>query len=222
VFTGIVEEVGKVAAVAPLAAGVRLTVACRAVLEGTGVGDSIAVAGVCLTATAVGAGSFTADVSPETLRVTTLGSRKAGDPVNLERAMALGERLGGHLVTGHVDGLGRLRRVTPAGEATEVWYDAPAPVLALCVVKGSVAVDGVSLTVNGLDKGGFSVMLIPHTIDHTTLLKAPPGAPVGTKVNLEADLIGKYVARLMEGRDLRGEPGGEPGGGLTAASLARL
>lgn len=209
-FTGIVEEVGRIAAVTSLAAGVRLTVACRTVLEGTAVGDSVCVSGVCLTATALGAGSFTADVSPETLRVTTLGARKAGDPVNLERALALGERLGGHLVTGHVDGLGALRRSAPAGEATEVWYDAPAPVLALCVVKGSVAVDGVSLTVNALDRSGFSVMLIPHTMDHTTLLKAPPGAAV----NLEADLIGKYVARLMEGR--------REGGGLTAEALSRL
>jgi riboflavin synthase len=209
-FTGIVEEVGKVASVTPLAAGVRLTVSCRVVLDGTAVGDSLCVSGVCLTATAVGRDSFSADVSPETLRVTTLGKRKPGDPVNLERAMALGDRLGGHLVTGHVDAIGKLRRATPAGEATEVGYDAPPEVLRLCVAKGSIAVDGVSLTVNALDKTGFSVMIIPHTADHTTLLDTPPGAPV----NLEADLIGKYVARLMEGRD------GE--GGLTAEALARL
>jgi riboflavin synthase len=213
-FTGIVEEVGKIGAVAPLAKGVRVTVACRIVLEGTGIGDSISVSGVCLTATAMGPDFFAADVSPETLRVTTLGALKAGDAVNLERALALGERLGGHLVTGHVDGLGALRRVTPAGEATELWYDAPPEVLALCVVKGSIAVDGVSLTVNALDRTGFSVMIIPHTAEQTTLLKAPRGAPVGTKVNLEADLIGKYVARLMEGR--------ESGGGLTAEALSRL
>jgi riboflavin synthase len=209
-FTGIVEEVGKIAAIAPLAKGVRLTVSCRTVLEGTGVGDSLSVSGVCLTATTVGADTFTADVSPETLRVTTLGARKAGDPVNLERALALGDRLGGHLVTGHVDGLGTLRRATPAGEATEVWYDAPPEVLSLSVVKGSIAVDGVSLTVNALDKAGFSVMLIPHTIEQTTLLAVAPG----TDVNLEADLIGKYVARLMAGR--------EEGGGLTAEALSRL
>lgn len=209
-FTGIVEEIGKVAAVTPLAKGVRLTVACRTVLEGTGVGDSLSVSGACLTATSVDADAFTADVSPETLRVTTLGGRKAGDPVNLERALALGDRLGGHLVTGHVDGLGRLRRVTPTGEATEVWYDAPPEVLSLCVVKGSIAVDGVSLTVNALDLAGFSVMLIPHTIEQTTLLQVPPGTPV----NLEADLIGKYVARLMAER--------EEGGGLTAEALSRL
>lgn len=213
-FTGIVEEVGRVASVTPLVAGVRLAVSCRVVLDGTAVGDSVCVSGVCLTATAVARDSFSADVSPETLRVTTLGARKPGDPVNLERAMALGDRLGGHLVTGHVDGLGRLRRVTPAGEATEVWYDAPPEVLRLCVTKGSIAVDGVSLTVNALDKTGFSVMIIPHTADHTTLLDAAPGAPVGTAVNLEADLIGKYVARLMEGRD--------EGGGLTTEALARL
>lgn len=209
-FTGLVEEVGKIAAVAPLERGVRLTVACRLVLEGTSVGDSLAVSGVCLTATSVGADAFTADVSPESLRVTTLGARKAGDPVNLERALALGDRLGGHLVTGHVDGLGRLRRVTPMGEAVEVWYDAPPGVLALCVAKGSIAVDGVSLTVNALDKAGFSVMIIPHTAEQTTLLEAAPGTPI----NLEADLIGKYVARLMEGR--------AEGGGLTAEALSLL
>lgn len=212
-FTGIVEEVGRVRAAPPGASGLRLEVDCRAVLEGTGVGDSILVSGVCLTATAVTADGFSADVSPETARVTTLGAVKPGATVNLERAMALGERLGGHLVTGHVDALGAVRRATAVGDATEVWYDAPPGVLALCVAKGSIAVDGVSLTVNALDGRGFSVMVIPHTADHTTLLAVPPGGPV----NLEADLIGKYVARLMAGRG-----GGETGGGLTAEALSRL
>lgn len=204
-FTGIVEEVGRVRSATPGASGLRLEVDCRAVLEGTGEGDSILVSGVCLTATAVTRAGFSADVSPETARVTTLGEARAGAAVNLERAVALGDRLGGHLVTGHVDAVGAVRRVTPRGEATEVWYDAPPSVLALCVAKGSIAVDGVSLTVNALDDRGFCVTIIPHTADHTTLLDVPPGGPV----NLEADLIGKYVARLMAGRGA-----GEAGPGL--------
>lgn len=215
-FTGIVEEVGKVADLREAAAGRVLTVACRTVLEGTPRGGSIMVNGACLTATTLGRDRFTADVSPETLRVTTLGGLRRGDPVNLERAMALGERLGGHLVTGHVDGVGRVRRVEPHGDATGIWYDAPPEVLALCVAKGSIAVEGVSLTVNEVDGGGFSVMIIPHTADHTTLLGLRPGAAV----NLEADLIGKYVARLLEG--YREGGGGGEGGGLTLDALGRL
>jgi riboflavin synthase len=211
VFTGIVEEVGRVAAVREGAEGRTLTVACGRVLEGTGKGGSIMVSGVCLTATTLDGDGFSADVSPETCRVTTLGALRVGDAVNLERAMALGDRLGGHLVTGHVDGVGRVRAVTPVGDATRIVFDAPPEVLRLCVVKGSIAVEGVSLTVNTLEGGGVSVMIIPHTAEHTTLLGLPPGAAV----NLEADLIGKYVARLMEGY-------GEGGGGLTFDDLGRL
>jgi riboflavin synthase len=212
VFTGIVEEVGKVAALRESPAGRVLTVGCRTVLEGTPTGGSIMVNGCCLTATSLAADRFTADVSPETLRVTTLGHLRPGDPVNLERAMALGDRLGGHLVTGHVDGVGAVRQVRPEGDATEIWYDAPPGVLALCVVKGSIAVEGVSLTVNRVDGRGFSVMIIPHTAEHTTLLGMPPGGAV----NLEADLIGKYVARLLEGYR------GEAGGGLALDALLKL
>jgi len=211
VFTGIVEEVGQVADLRDAAAGKVLTVTCRTVLEGTRTGDSILVNGACLTATTLGPDRFSADLSPETCRVTTLGALRRGDPVNLERAMALGGRLGGHLVTGHVDGVGRVRSVRPLGEATEIAFDAPEAVLALCVPKGSIAVEGVSLTVNTVDDRGFAVMIIPHTAEHTTLLGLPPGAGV----NLEADLIGKYVARLMEGH----LPGA---GGLSLDDLERL
>jgi len=210
-FTGIVEEVGRVAAVREGAEGRVLTVACHAVLGGTKPGDSVMVSGACLTATGLDAKGFSADVSPETCAVTTLGALRAGDAVNLERAMALGDRLGGHLVTGHVDGIGRVRSVTPVGDATRIAFDAPPEVLRLCVVKGSIAVEGVSLTVNTVDGGGLTVMIIPHTAAHTTLLSLPPGAAV----NLEADLIGKYIARLMEGRD-------EGGGGLSFEALGRL
>jgi len=214
-FTGIVEEVGRVAALREAPAGRVLTVGCRAVLKGTPKGGSIMVNGTCLTATSLEADRFTADVSPETLRVTTLGHLRPGDPVNLERAMALGDRLGGHLVTGHVDGVGTVRQVHPEGDATEIRYDAPPEVLGLCVVKGSIAVEGVSLTVNAVDGRGFAVMIIPHTADHTTLLGMPPG----TAVNLEADLIGKYVARLLEGYREGGRGGA---GGLTLDGLMRL
>lgn len=210
-FTGIVEEMGQVASVREGAAGRVLTVACHRVLEGTGTGDSIMVSGVCLTVTSLAPDGFTADVSPETCRVTTLGDLRVGDAVNLERALAFGDRLGGHLVTGHVDGRGRVRSITPVGEATEIWFDAPPEVLRLSVVKGSIAVEGVSLTVNALDGRGLSVMIIPHTAHNTTLVALPPGAGV----NLEADLIGKYVARLTEGY-------GEAGGGLSLESLERL
>jgi len=208
-FTGIVEEVGEVADVRVVPEGRVLAIACRTVLEGTRPGDSVMVNGACLTATRLEDGRFTADVSPETCRVTTLGAVRPGDRVNLERAMALGDRLGGHLVTGHVDGVGRVRAVRPQGDATEIWFDAPPEVLALCVPKGSIAVEGVSLTVNQVDGRGLGVMIIPHTAEHTTLLSLPPGAGV----NLESDLIGKYVARLLSERG---------GGGLSMEALERL
>lgn len=209
-FTGIVEEVGTVLQVRPGTGGSTIEVACKAVLEGTKPGDSIMVNGACLTATSLADGSFRADVSPETLSVTTLGRLKSGDAVNLERAMALGGRLGGHLVSGHVDGVGSIRSTRKVGKAVEIWLDAPAGILELSVPKGSIAVEGVSLTINRVDGAGLSVMIIPHTGTHTTLLTLPAGAAV----NLEADLIGKYVARLLKGY--------QGGGGLTEADLYKL
>lgn len=210
-FTGIVEEVGRIADVQPGISGFTLSVACNQVQRGARQGDSICVNGACLTVTRLTAGGFFADVSPETARVTTLGRIRRGDAVNLERALAMGDRLGGHMVSGHVDGMGIVRSVRRAGESTEIWYDAPPEVLRYTVSKGSVAVEGVSLTVNALDPTGFSVMLIPHTGAATTLLQKPPG----DSVNLEADLIGKYVARLMEGY-----PAGA--GGVTRETLDKL
>ncbi len=208
-FTGIVEELGSVRQVAKMADGLRLEIACKVAVEGVRVGDSIMVNGACLTATRVGSDGFSADVSSESERVTTLGALQNGAPVHLERAMTLGGRLGGHLVTGHVDGVGQIRSARPSGQATELWFDAPPAVLDLSVVKGSVAVEGVSLTINGLDGRGFSVMIIPHTSEQTTLLRLP----VGARVNLEADLIGKYVARLL---------GKSAEGGLSYDDLAKL
>ncbi len=207
-FTGIVEEVGTVRQVRPGSGGALLDIACQTVLEETRLGDSIMVNGVCLTVTDMNDSGFSADVSPETLSITTLNTLKTGAHTNLERAMALGGRLGGHLVSGHVDGVGAIRTTRKVGKAVEIWVDAPAQVLDISVPKGSITIEGVSLTINGLDASGFSVMIIPHTGTHTTLLSLPAGAGV----NLEADLIGKYVARLIKGYR----------GGLTEADLLKL
>lgn len=204
-FTGIIEEVGRVRRVAPGA----LAVAAARVLEGTRPGDSIAVEGVCLTVTALSTGGFTADVTPETLRRSTLGALRPGAPVNLERAMRADGRFGGHVVQGHVDGVGALRALTREGNAVRVSIAAPGPVLALVAEKGSVAVDGISLTVASLDGAGFTVAMIPHTGRETGLLQKRPGAPV----NLETDVLAKYVQRLLH-------PQAAPAaGGLTEASL---
>ncbi|MDH4229261.1 MAG: riboflavin synthase [Nitrospirota bacterium] len=214
-FTGIVEELGSVRRAAETPGGRTLEIACATLLEGGKIGDSIMVNGACLTVTRMEEGGvFSADVSTETLRVTTLGGLRTGSAVNLERAMALGGRLGGHLVSGHVDAVGHVRSVRPVGEAVEIWFDVPSTVLDLTVVKGSLAVEGVSLTVNALDAGGCSVMIIPHTAANTTLLKIRPGGGV----NLEADLIGKYVARLLGG--YREETGAV--GGISEATLHLL
>jgi len=180
-FTGIVRERGRVVSFD----GARLVVA-----SGTdaGIGDSVAIAGVCLTVTERGDGTLSFDVVPETIERSTLGALTNGDEVNVEPALRAGEPLGGHIVQGHVDGVGRMR-----GSADGlVWFDAPAAVLRLCVEKGSITVDGTSLTVAALDDAGFGVALVPHTLEATTLGTLAPG----DAVNLEADVIGKYVERL--------------------------
>jgi riboflavin synthase len=193
-FTGIIEEVGRVLGVAPgpQASELRLDTA----LDPGPIGASLAVEGVCLTVTAHRGREVTATVGPETLAVTTLASLRPGDRVNLERPLRLGDRLGGHLVAGHVDGVGELRASRMVGPARELWIGAPESVLRYVVAKGSIAVDGISLTVNELGDGRLSVMLIPHTLAHTTLVDKG----VGARLNLEADLIGKYVERLLAPR----------------------
>jgi riboflavin synthase len=185
VFTGIVREVGRVASFD----GSRLVVEARTVAAA---GDSIAVAGVCLTAVAHDGDGLAFDVVPETLGRTTLGGLRAGDSVNVEPALRAGEPLGGHMVQGHVDGVGSVRSV----EAERVWFDAPREVLRYCVEKGSIAVDGVSLTIAGLDDDGFTVALVPHTLAATTLGTLRPGETV----NLEVDVLAKYVERLTMSR----------------------
>lgn len=194
-FTGLIEDLGTVAAVERVPEGVRLSVRTR--LDGLRHGASIAVDGVCLTALELKGDRFTADVSPETLDRTTLGERKAGDRVNLERPLALGDRLGGHLVLGHVDGVGELVRRTGAGEGVRIELRLPQGLAPLVVSKGSIALDGTSLTVNELlDPDQVALFLIPETLRSTTWGIKPAGA----KVNVEADILGKHVARLMQFR----------------------
>lgn len=188
-FTGIVEELGTVRAVAPA----RLEIACRAVLDGTGVGDSVAVNGCCLTVTDRGPDGFAADVMGETLARTSLGGLEAGAQVNLERAVAVSDRLGGHIVQGHVDATAEVVAVEPAEGWTTMQVGLPASLAPYVAEKGSVTLDGVSLTVAGVHSATFSVALIPHTLEHTTLGSARPG----TRLNLEADVIAKYVERLL-------------------------
>jgi riboflavin synthase len=193
-FTGIVEEVGTVVETRVGAESALLTVRAAAVLEGTVVGDSVLTDGACLTVSALGAGRFTADVVPETFRRTTLADKAAGAPINLERALTLRSRLGGHLVTGHVDGVGTVTRVEPHANALVVRLTAPREVTALCVDQGSIALDGVSLTVVSAGVGELTVSLIPHTAEVTTL----GGLRPGSRVNLEADLIAKYVVSFLQ------------------------
>lgn len=204
-FTGIIEETGRVAGLRRGRESLVLSVRAGRVLEGTRVGDSVAVNGACLTVRTLEGDRFTADVMHETVRATTLGDLRPGDPVNLERALRLGDRLGGHLVTGHVDGVGRVRRREERENAFVLEIAAPPEVVPYLVPKGSVAVDGVSLTVAGCGRDAFEVAVIPHTAALTTLGRRRPG----DRVNLEADLIGKYVARLWEasGRPGPGEDG---------------
>jgi riboflavin synthase len=194
-FTGIIETLGSVTSVDNTEISSRLTVK-GAVTDGTAVGDSISVNGVCLTATSVEDDSFTADVMAETLRRSTLGDLRAGDPVNLERAATATTRLGGHLVQGHVDGVGRLTGRAPAGEFDEVSIELPADLLAYVVEKGSIAIDGISLTVARLNDSEITIGLIPETLQRTTLGKCA----VGDAVNIEVDVIAKYVERLLEAR----------------------
>ncbi len=206
-FTGIVEEVGVLRGTQVTAASVALDVRASTVIDAA-VGDSILTDGVCLTVTALRPDGFTADAMPETVRRTTLAERRPGDALNLERALTLSSRLGGHLVSGHVDGVGEVASVTPEGNALVVEIEAPDAVARVTVAQGSVAVDGVSLTVVAVDGGRLRVALIPHTAAVTTLKRLR----VGSRVNLEADLIAKYVHAFVTGRG--------PEDGLTWEKLA--
>lgn len=210
-FTGIIEGVGRLAAREPRGGDVRFTFATGSLPwlgergEDVRLGESIAVNGVCLTVVAFDAGSFQADASTETLALTTLGTLAEGAALNLERAMRPSDRLGGHLVSGHVDGIGRVLSVHGDARAQRWRFAAPAPLLKYIAKKGSICVDGVSLTVNAVDGEGFEVALIPHTVAHTRFAETA----VGDAVNLEIDLVARYVERLLGARAAVDAAGGE-------------
>ena len=190
-FTGLVETFGTITAVKNTGNGIRLSVKPLSEFE-VRLGDSVSVNGVCLTVTKHN-GDISFDVSPETLRSTNLEKLKINDKINLERALRLSDRLGGHLVTGHVDGTGTIREKKRAGEYTFYTFEAPADILRYIVKKGSVAIDGISLTVTDVDHRTFSVAIIPHTAAATNI----GDKSIGDRVNLEADIIGKYVEKLL-------------------------
>jgi len=197
IFTGLIMEVGRVRRIDRRAAGAYLEIEARAVVEGTRVGDSISINGVDLTVIEMGNDFFSADASLETLARSTLGALRVGSRVNLERALAVGERLGGHMVQGHVDGTGRLVSVKQEGNAYRMRFGLAQELSRYVALKGSIAVDGISLTVAGLGDGWFEVAVIPHTWRETTLRELKAGDPV----NIEVDVLAKYVERLMEHGD---------------------
>ncbi len=204
-FTGIIQYVGAIRAARTVGKGRRITVEVGPLADGLGLGDSVAVDGACLTACRIEGAAVDFDVAAETVSRTTLAGAKSGTKVNLERALRLGAALDGHLVQGHVDGTGELRRIDRGAEQWTVEFSAPADLTDEMVVKGSVAVCGVSLTITAVDAGGFSVALIPTTWTATTFADMS----VGSKVNIETDVIGKYVRRYLQ--QITGGPG-KPGG----------
>jgi len=199
-FTGIIEATGRIARIEPRGGDVRLVVEAGSLgLDDVAIGDSISVSGVCLTAIALDGDTFAADVSNETLSVTSLGALAVGAAVNLEKAMRLSDRLGGHLVSGHVDGVGRVVSVEPDARSQRWTFELPAELARYVASKGSIAIDGVSLTVNEVDDRRFGVNLIPHTVEVTTFRDRR----VGDSVNIEVDLVARYVERLYGEREVR-------------------
>ena len=193
-FTGLVEAIGKIEKLSPRGPGVQLEMSAPASLVAElSLGESVSVDGACLTVVQWGGDRFIVDASAETMKRTTLGERRQGDCCHLERALRLGGRLGGHWVTGHIDGEGLITGKSPIGEALELHFSVPEQLRRYLVEKGSIAIDGVSLTINTLTKEGFSVVLIPHTQSVLHL----PDKGLGSRVNLEVDILGKYVERLL-------------------------
>ena len=193
-FTGIVRERGRVVSLAGGDEGLRIEIEAPETAAQSAVGDSIDVDGCCLTATEVRDGRFSVTAIPESLARTTLGRLAKGDEVNLEPALRTGDALGGHFVQGHVDAVGRVAAVEPDGDSRRVRIEAAPEILRYCVEKGSITIDGVALTITGLDEGAFEVALVPHTLEVTTLGELGPG----DDVNVEVDLLAKYVERLVE------------------------
>ena len=196
-FTGLIEEIGVVQSIKKSAKSARITIKADIVLEGIRLGDSISTNGVCLTATEFSAKSFTVDVMAETMRRSNLNNFSPGQEVNLERAMKLGDRLGGHIVSGHIDGLGTIANYENEDNAVWITISTDPEILKYIVQKGSIAIDGVSLTVAYVDESVFKVSIIPHTKDATTLLRRK----VGNEVNLECDIVGKYIEKLMGAKE---------------------
>lgn len=212
-FTGLIEATGSVARLERSGQNCSLRINSSLAAADLQLGESIAVNGVCLTLTAWNAASFQADVSPETLDVTSLGGLVPGARVNLERALRLGDRLGGHLVSGHVDAVGQLLRRREAGSARELEFSLPRELSRYVAAKGSIAIDGISLTVNRVTHESFTVMVIPHTLEMTTL----EGMNCGTRVNLESDILARYVERLFGA----GGSTASDGGGISLEFLAK-
>ena len=213
-FTGIVEEKGIIRSLNINGSSGTIRIEARKVLEGTSIGDSIAVNGICLTVTSMGDGFFTADVMAETVRRSSLGILSQGSEVNLERAMAANGRFGGHIVSGHIDGTGTVRSLVREENAIWVTIETPPEILKYIVHKGSKCIDGISLTVASVGSDNFKVSVIPHTGSETTLLSKRPGSPV----NLENDIIAKYVERLMNYK----EEENNSSSGITMEMLAEL
>jgi len=228
-FTGIIEELGRIKSLSLKGSSGKISISAEKVLDGTNVGDSIAVNGVCLTVIELLKDGFAADVMAETVRRSSLGKLQPGDYVNLERAMAANGRFGGHIVSGHIDGTGRI--ISKIKEENAIWIkiSADADILKYIVEKGSICIDGISLTVAAVDNKSFSVSIIPHTSEETTLTSKKSG----DIVNLETDIVGKYVAKLLGlnvqsdaaankmPKDMPGSDGKVPGG-LTMEMLAEL
>jgi riboflavin synthase len=205
-FTGLIEDIGVVAAVQRKAEGMTVTLSTSIPTSEIKLGDSIACDGACLTVVGIGERQFTVELSYETVQRTTWKDVKNGHRANLERALRMGDRLGGHIVSGHVDGMGRLARLEKKGKATDIHIQCDSDITRLIVDKGSIAIDGISLTVNRVDTGSFMVTLIPHTQSETTLIDKR----VGESVNLETDVLGKYIDKLIH-----------PGGRLDRDYLAK-
>lgn len=212
IFTGIIEELGVVKSIAINGASGCITIKAKKVLEGIQLGDSIAVNGTCLTVTSINSDGFSADVMAETVRRTSLSQVGKGDMVNLERAMILNGRFGGHIVSGHIDGTGTITKYTKEENAIWVTIKAPDEILDLIVEKGSICIDGISLTVATVSDRDFQVSIIPHTAKETTLIHKK----VGSLVNLENDIVGKYIKKLMENKQ---EEQAKKASGLTMEML---
>lgn len=192
-FTGIIEEIGTIKQVKSVNDAMQLTINAKTVINGVKLGDSISVDGVCLTVTKFDKNSFNVDIMPETFKATTLSLAKIGSYVNLERALAVGDHLGGHFVSGHIDGVGIINKIEPHSNALYLTIDVGDKLTKYCINKGSIAIDGISLTIFGIDKNFITLSLIPHTLKHTSLGKKN----IGNKVNIECDMLGKYVLNSL-------------------------